>query len=771
MNGASEATLQELLVVAKAMNVNLANFVKAAGGTSGGAGGGAGGSLASGVASVASGFGIAGLAAKAVGGAFNLLGTIVGGIVGTVTDLAGNFIEFSKMAVKGTAHLSDLANVFKDLPLVGRFAGLVGEIFDYADKLSGFYRNMTKAGASFGGDLFAMSTAAAKSGLSLKSFSEIVSQNGELFATMGLNAQNGVDKFVQASGALIGPGSKFSKQIFGLGFSAEEAGGALATVIARQGIMGSKNALTADQLAEKTKDYLVELDGLTKLTGMSKEAAEAELKKLQQDQGYQLFRDNLSKGGKDVLNSLENVGAAFGPGVMDAIKLGSQGIVGPMTKAGQDLNTASRGMYTDIAQTVRDLVTKGYSPEEAKKIILDKLGKASGNIVEWSSTMTDQQRAVNAEMFTNVGKMTEFGRVLKENNGNVDLAMKAIAKQQKEQGEGNAAALGQANQSVQNFGNGLTGMMNKVLGPLTTKLLGWSETFLNKASEITKDGGPLSKVFDDVIKSFGDVSGWLGTTFDFLKNSKTPAEFFTNLTTKAHEAWDNIKKTWNEFMNGPIGTAIKDFWIKDVKPAIMDLWDDVKKGMGAVFRDILDFIVKESRNTRFGRMLFGEGGKEEIAERELKDAVAKLAENQKILADKSSNWLERKIAENDVKAYTRQIEDIHKSGDLKEKDFKDIVNPVIPQPKASGGPINAGSYLVGEKGPELLNVGASGNVVSNDSIAALLARTGESDKAITSLMNMLNTQNKQMLSYIAEMTDYTKRNNDALKGMSSDAFA
>jgi butyrate kinase len=97
--------------------------------------------------------------------------------------------------------------------------------------------------------------------------------------------------------------------------------------------------------------------------------------------------------------------------------------------------------------------------------------------------------------------------------------------------------------------------------------------------------------------------------------------------------------------------------------------------------------------------------------------------------------------------------------------------PVAPEPKARGGPINAGTYLVGEKGPEILNVGASGNVVSNDSIAALLARTGESDKAITSLMNMLNTQNKQMLSYIAEMTDYTKRNNDALKGMSGDAFA
>ena len=292
---------------------------------------------------------------------------------------------------------------------------------------------------------------------------------------------------------------------------------------------------------------------------------------------------------------------------------------------------------------------------------------------------------------------------------------------------------------------------------------------MDKAAELTADGGPLSKMLDGLIESFGDVTGWLGKTFKALGDAKTSKEFFDTLSSKSREAWNNITKTYDDFMKGPAGTAIKDFWTNDIKPKVMSLWDDIKKGMGSVFRDILDFIVKESRNTTFGRMLFGSGSKEEQAERELKEAVAKLAENQKVLQDKNSNWFERKIAENDVKAYTKQIDDIKKEGLV--KDFKDIVNPVIPQPKASGGPINAGSYLVGEKGPELLNVGSSGNVVSNDSIAALLARTGESDKAITSLMTMLNTQNKQMLSYIAEMTDYTKRNNDALKGMSGDAFA
>jgi hypothetical protein len=768
MNGASEATLQELLTVAKAMNINLTNLVKSAG--SGGGNSGAGG-IASTAASVASSFNIAGLAGKAVGGAFSLLGNIVGGIVGTVTDLAGNFIAFSKSAMAGTASLSDLAKVFKDLPIVGRFAGLIGEIFDYADNLAVFYRSMTKAGASFGGDLFAMSTAAAKSGLSLKAFSEIVSRNGELFATMGLNVQDGIDKFTQSSGALLGPGSKFSKMIFGLGYTADQAGDALATVIGQQGSMGRKNSLTADQLAEKTKDYLVELDALTKLTGMSREEAEKLQKAANQDQAFQTFKSRLDERGLATMNALEQTGKAFGPGVMDAIKFGATGVIAPWTKAGEDLNTASRGMYGEIAKTTRDLVKSGVPVEEARRIIMDKIGKSSLSIENYTGKMNDAQLSVNSGMINNVSEMARFGRALKDSGGDVNVALAKIKKQQEDQANGNASALGQANQSIQNFGAGLTTMMNKVLGPLTTKLLGYTETFIAGAAKLTADGGPLSGMLDGLIKSFGDVTGWFGKTFEALGNTKTPKEFFDTLSTKATEAWNNIKKTYKEFMDGPVGTAITEFWTKDIKPAIMSLWDDVKKGMGSVFRDILDFIVKESRNTTFGRMLFGSGSKEEQAERELKDAVTKLAENQKVLADKSSSWLDRKIAENDVKAYTRQIEDIKKEGLVKDKDFKDIVNPVIPQPKAKGGPINAGSYLVGEAGPELLNVGASGNVVSNDSIAALLARTGESDKAIAGLMNMLNTQNKQMLSYIAEMTDYTKRNNDALKGMSGDAFA
>ena len=771
MNGASEATLQELLAVAKATNINLANFIKAAGGSSSGGGTGGSGGVASTAASAASSFNIAGIAAKTVGGAFSLLGNVVGGIVGTASDLAGNFYDFSKAAINGTASLGQLAMVFKDIPVVGKFAPLIAEIFDYADKLSGFYRSMTKAGASFGGDLFAMSTAAAKSGLSLQSFSSIISQNGEQFATMGLNVQNGIDKFTQASGALLGPGSKFSKELFGLGYTADETGNALATVIARQGIMGSKNALTADQLAEKTRDYLVELDGLTKLTGASREAAEAEQKKLNMDQGYQLFRDRLDKGGKGVMDSLENIGTRFGPGVMDAIKLGSQGIIGPMTKAGQDLNTASRGMYGEIAKTAQELVQAGVPPAEAQRIMLEKLKQASMNTVAFGDSMNKQQLAVNASMFNNVRELTLFGRNLKENNGDIGAAQAAIKKQQQDQATGNASAIGQANQSIQNFGAGLTSMMNKVLGPVTTKLAGWTETFMKGASDLVKPNGPLDGVLDDVLKQFDGVSKWMGKTFEELRKTKSPEEFWDLLKKKGNEAWDNVSDSFDEFMEGPMGKALTNFWDTTIKPMFDGLWKKVMDGMGSVFKDIFDFVVKESRNTRFGRMLFGEGSRQEQSERDLAEQVAKLVENQKKLKDPETGSIGRWNAERNINNAQAEIDKFKKSGEIPEESLKRILAPVAPQPKAKGGPINAGTYLVGEKGPEILNVGSSGNVVSNDSIAALLARTGESDKAITSLMTMLNTQNKQMLSYIAEMTDYTKRNNDALKGMSGDAFA
>lgn len=767
MNGASEATLQELLAVAKATNINLANFIKAAGGAPAGGAGGSGG-VASTAASAASSFSLAGVAAKTVGGAFSLLGNIVGGIVGTASDLAGNFYDFSKAAMGGTASLGQLAMVFKDLPVVGKFAPLIAEIFDYADKLSVFYRSITNSGASFGGDLFAMSTAAAKSGLSLQSFSTIINQNSERFATMGLNVQNGIDKFTQASGALLGPGSKFSKTIFGLGYTADEAGNALATVIGQQGTMGAKNALTTDQLAEKTKEYLVELDAMAKLTGMSREEQEKLTKAANQDQAFQLFKSRLDDAGKTTLNTLQVASAGLGPGFADAIKYGAQGIIAPFTKAGEDMNQASRGMYGEIAKTSRDLVQAGVPAEEARRIIMEKMAKASLSINDFTSKMNDQQLAVNAGMINNVKEASIFGQALKDSGGNVEQAFAKIKKQQEDQANGNASALGQANQSIHNFGAGLTSMMNKVLGPVTTKLAGWSETFMNEASNLVKPNGPLDGVLDDVLKQFDGVSKWMGKTFEDLRKTKSPEEFWDLLKVKGNEAWDTVSKSFDKFMDGPMGKAITDFWEKTVKPKFDSVMESIKAGMGSVMKDMLDYIVEQSRNTKFGRMLFGS---KEDDTADLKNALAKLAENQKILSDPKSSFWERTKAKTDMA--THDYEDTIKkieARDVLSEDEKKAID-VNYKPKASGGPINAGSYLVGEKGPELLNVGASGNVVSNDSIAALLSRTGESDKVIASLMNMLNTQNKQMLSYIAEMTDYTKRNNDALKSMSGDAFA
>ena len=105
------------------------------------------------------------------------------------------------------------------------------------------------------------------------------------------------------------------------------------------------------------------------------------------------------------------------------------------------------------------------------------------------------------------------------------------------------------------------------------------------------------------------------------------------------------------------------------------------------------------------------------------------------------------------------------------KKFYPSLNQTAPEGKATGGPIRAGQYLVGEKGPELINTASSGNVITNDNINALMARASESDKTLTRLMEMLNIQNRQIVSLMSEMTDYTKRNNDALQDIAGDAFA
>ena len=695
-------------------------------------------------------------AASLVGAVFETIGNIVGKVVTGLVNTVENLKEFAKSAAMGTAKLSDLYDAFKDLPFfIGTVAHIFADIIRYSEQLLVTYQQLTKVGAGFSGDLFKMREAAARSGLSMQEFADVISNNSQVFASMGLSVQAGIDKFTQASGALIGPGSKFSKDLLGLGYTARDIADGLTTVLARETASGLKNGLTADQLADRTKNYLTELDELAKVTGKNREEQDKKNKELANDQSFQIFRAQLSEGSKATLDSLTTLGSALGPGVEEAIKGGAQGLIAPMTDAGIDFQTTSRGMYTEIATTVRNLIQSGVPIDQARQIINEKLTKAGRNMAEFSGGLNDQTRALTANMLNSNSEMARIGIIMKRDNVTFEEALRQARDLQKDQAKGNAGSLATAEQNIRNFGNVIMGFVSQILSPVTNVLADWGK----RITEWMTDGsGKLTEKFQGVVDWFKnnlepaikEVEKWFIETFEYLTKNDNKS-FWTKLGEKVSEGLSIIWKT--------------------LEPAFQVMWDKVEPVIERAFSLMIDKMweiiidklnpLSDSQNTKDWK---------KATEDTLKRSD-ELGKSFKQFLDQQKQQAVDAVGPDGIpyiKDDYQYLQDFQKG---EGKKFYPSLNQTAPEGKATGGPIRAGQYLVGEKGPELINTASSGNVITNDNINALMARASESDKTLTRLMEMLNIQNRQIVSLMSEMTDYTKRNNDALQDIAGDAFA
>jgi hypothetical protein len=213
MNGATEATLQELLAVVQEqlkqqiLLKKMYDEFKRAGGMGGpgvgaGAMGGAAsalGGLSKAITPVSLAFGAVSLAGKALGSALELMGSVVGKVVEGLGKTASNLIDFSFQAMQGKVSIEAFVNVFKDLPFfIGDVIGMFAKLIGYEEKLLETYRDLTKYGASFSGDLFKMQQMAFSAYMTLDEFGRVVKENSELFSTAVGGLDAGMKMFGEA---------------------------------------------------------------------------------------------------------------------------------------------------------------------------------------------------------------------------------------------------------------------------------------------------------------------------------------------------------------------------------------------------------------------------------------------------------------------------------------------------------------------------------------------------------------------------------------------
>lgn len=764
MNGATEATLQELLDVARRQDAKLAQLIaamRAMSAASGGGGGSGLSGLASAAAAAAGPLGLAAKAASVVAGSFNMLsdlvsgvfaamGAILGKVVTGLANTAANLFEFAISAAKGSAKLSEFYNAFRDLPFyLGEIASVFAKLTRYSEGLLESYLKMTNSGASFSGNLFQMAQKATQAYMSMDQFTKVVTDNSDYFATMGGNVQRGVDRFVQLQSQFMGPGSRYASAIQGLGISADEAGGYLLSMM-KSGVMMSNMEQQNDQkLFAATAQYVQELDALSKITGLQRSQIAEAVAKAEADQMWKNFMESVTNPGQQayIKAGLAQAFATGGQGAVDQFKGSVRGLDTPLTALQKSLAVASGGISVQGEDIRRGFAMAKNDLEGAIGIMTQQqvaTARAAGSFSEQFGQIG--QAADIAKQYT-IDASVNFNRVVKSmmaQGMTYDQAQKQAMAQQSQQAGGNAAALLNATKNIQIFGSTLMGVIITVVEPLAASLAKWGTGLTaGLPGIVARFKEPVdafaSWIENVLLKRIEDIGTWLGTWFTKLSKANSMSDFFSILGDAFTDAWENISK------------ELVPLWENTIKPGMISIFESVIDFLEPYMKGALDMLFDQLSFFIWRKTGLGDDPRNESRDRISNERKKEIGDLETKAANERNpeklRELEEKIAQMNKQLIDWNMAAAAIIGDKKQKDV-----PLPSLRRFSEG-------TLGVTGKLFENFG-KGEIVELHGDEAVVTPSQMSELNNASLINNLMASSQRLNTLTAEVLAVMRDNND-----------
>ena len=741
MNGVSEALLEELLKSNQAQVAvlqKLANSFSSTNASSPTAG-------LAGTSKAATGLSVA---LNVLQSGFNLLsgllsrmGSIVGQTIGHFVNLGENLFNFAKQAAYGTAQLSDFINVFKDLPLVGRAFQLFAGVIKYQEELLVVYRNLSNSGATFGGSLQSMNSAANQAYMSLGEFAKVVGNNSDLFSGLGAgNVDRGIVAFVDANKRLMGPDSEYSQGILGLGVSAEQASEFLTTTMRAQGFKDKQSTATADQLAKYTNDYVKTLDEMSRLTGVRRDQLDAEVKKAEGDQLFQTYLDSLDAGSSAAVQNMLAMAAPFGTAAVEEVKNRLRGLDTPITEAGTNLAIMSGG--ASLAGEGLRKALKGTAEEQqaAMSRYLGNIASATGGLVKSVGTV-GQAAGVLGNMVP--AEFQRISRIMQAGGLTFEQAMKKAAEDSAKAAKGPAGAFAEAQQNVKRFGSNMNEIFMKLIGPLVEPLVKFSGGLLESINTLISSDG-FAAVVDKVTKTMTKMIEWAGGAFKKISDAfgdgdwkKAFSEAFKQLKEGLGNIWEVIKPTMVELWN----TVLKPAFV-----GLLDLmWGAFKEWLFGPSAQQLQEQGQQKKEqkvaVRVDEAYYKNQATEQLAGKEGVTAIQ--------INELAKKLKEQAIAENEA--------------EMRRLNARTQAQPPV---RHSGTIGMTGNWW--EKKDATLAVQAGESVVTKSQMDQIINTASQTGMAES--IQQLNSLTAQMLSVMKQTADNTKRTYDATRALNGDLF-
>ena len=405
-----------------------------------------------------------------------------------------------------TPKISDFTNAMSGIPILGPIIGAVGNAMqDQIDK----FRELSTVGADFGGSIDNVRRVAAEAGLSLETYTATIKENGKSLAMLGGSTTAGAKIFNEVNKSLQGP---FQQSLARLGFSMEETAEYTAGYLAQQTRLGRSQRMTQEELNAGAQEYLLQLDMLARVHGMSRKEAQAALDAQTQDKRFKLFYAQMGAMGKETSGFMAGLSSAnkeFSDGLADLMM--NNGVPSANNEMAQSIALQSPRLVA-LAQQLREGT---ISQEEANKVVreeaarMEELAKTQGKTQSQFLNLNSGVYLANSSL---VG-MSKFGIKAAEASDEQSKAAQEAAK--------NQANLDKA---LLNLRNQLMNALAPTFGVLQKgieKAIPAITEFVTKFANILESGG-IKESLGFVMKEIGSL---LGTALTAMLK-----ELFTNPT-------------------------------------------------------------------------------------------------------------------------------------------------------------------------------------------------------------------------------------------------
>lgn len=289
-----------------------------------------------------------------------------------------SLMSVSGKLVDGTATLSGILNTLGGvLPKqLGFFVEVLSKAADFQAASLQTYQAISASGANFSGNLMEMRLAAAQSYLTLGEFTNVVKNNSSTLAKMGGSVNDGVRAFAVLNKSLIS--SPAGEKLLALGLTAEEVSNGMLTFINATGGRTKTELGNVEAVTAATSTYLLELDKLSKFSGISRKEQEELQKKAALSGAYQLAQSKMT----DAQVTRTAIGLAMaqtqGADAVDLYMARIAGLPTAMTAGGLKF----QGMFGSAAQGILDVADSAKSTTGSLSDMKDALGRADIGLVQ-----------------------------------------------------------------------------------------------------------------------------------------------------------------------------------------------------------------------------------------------------------------------------------------------------------------------------------------------------------------------------------------------------